>query len=1023
MKNSLLKGLMVLVTILCTSLTYSQDVSGTVSDASGPLPGASVVVKGTTKGAQTDFDGKFTIKNVGPNAVLVFSYIGLKTQEVNVAGRSNINVTLKEDSAELKEVVVIGYGSVKKKDATGAVDQLSSKSFDNVGAPSPADLLRGKVSGVQVTSASGEPGAGASIRIRGNSSIRSGNGPLIVIDGVPLDGGDVSAGGSDIGLGSSSARNPLNFINQNDIESMTILKDASSTAIYGSRGANGVIVITTKKSKSKEPQLTYSNSFTFSTLASNLKMMSASEFAGRVASGDVTRKNAAIADALANGKTQAEAIAAGEAAKFDQGGRTYNWEDAILQSGLTSTHDITFTKSTENSSTRLSIGSSNTEGIVKNTGLDKYTLAFNNSNDFFGGALKVETKMNYANLRDKATLISNNAGYIGNVIGAALYWNPTLPIYNGNGSYFTKSDTYINPVHLLNAYADNASTNKLLASIKSTLKINDNFNYQFLFGIETSGSSRKFQLDPTINIQAVAQATAPGSSTVKYGQAGISNVEKFNKTFEHTLNYNKTFNDNFVMDGLLGYSYYQYNANGNDVSAKGFSSNQLNLVDNIEGGLQNEYRASSWKNQVELQSFFGRVNATLYKKLLVTATVRVDGSTKLGDNNKYGSFPSVGLGYKVFEDKEGLVNSLKLRANYGITGNQEFAVNSAVARASYGNNGALNVDTNSNPDLKWETTTSSGLGVDFALFNNRLTGTVDYFQRDTENLIFPVPSAATQPGPPSPRFVNLPGNLINKGFEVSANYKLFDSEKLTWDIAANASFLSNKMENFAGFIQAGALNGQGLTGAYAQVVTNNEPIYSYYMYEFRGYDSAGASIYADAAGADASLGLAAKKLVGKQGLPKMNLGFSTNVTYKNFDAAVSFYGAFGHYLYNNTANAYFFKGAFEGGRNVPSNIAASAQAQGDPNSPSTKFLEKGDFLRMGNLTVGYTFSGATLEKMKIKSARFFVNGQNLLLFTNYSGFDPEVNTDKSLNGVPSAGIDYLSYPRSKAIALGLNVTF
>ena len=991
MKNSLLKGLMVFLTMLCTSLTYSQDVSGTVSDASGPLPGASVLVKGTTKGAQTDFDGKFTIKNVGSNAVLVFSYIGLKTQEVNVAGRSNVNVTLKEDSAELKEVVVIGYGSVKKKDATGAVDQLSSKSFDNVGAPSPADLLRGKVSGVQVTSQSGEPGAGASIRIRGNSSIRSGNGPLIVVDGVPLDGGDVSAGGSDIGLGSSSARNPLNFINQNDIESMTILKDASSTAIYGSRGANGVVVITTKKSKSKEAQLTYSNSFTFSTLASNLKLMNSAQF-------------------VANGGA-------------NNGSTGYNWEDAILRDAFSTNHDVAFTKSTDNSSTRLSIGASNTEGVVKNTGLDKYTIAFNNSNDFFGGALKVDTKVNYSSIKDQSALISNNAGYIGNLIGAAMYWNPTNKLYNTNGTYNVISNTYVNPAQLANAYTDYTNTNKLLASIKSTLKINENLNYQMLFGVETSNSTRKFQLDPTIDIQNVAQATAPGSSTPKFGQAGITGIEKFNKTIEHTLNYNKTFNENFIFDALAGYSYYQYNASGNDASAKGFDPKQMNLIDNIEGGLQNEYRASSFKNQVELQSYFGRVNATLYKKLLVTATVRVDGSTKLGSNNKNGSFPSVGLGYKVFEDKAGLLNSLKVRANYGITGNQEFAVNSAVARASYGNNGSLNVDNNGNYNLKWETTTSSGAGVDFALLSNRLTGSVDYFERKTTDLIFPVPAAASQPGPPSPRFVNLSGNLINKGLEVSANYKIIDSEKLTWDIAANASFLSNKMENFVGFIQAGALNGQGLSGAYAQVVTNNEPIYSYYMYEWRGYDSTGSSIYADAAGADATLGLAAKKLVGKTGLPKMNLGFSTNVTYKNFDAAVSFYGAFGHYLYNNTANAYFFKGAYLGGRNVPASVATSAQSQADPNSPSTKYLEKGDFLRMGNLTLGYTFTGASLEKLKIKSARFFVNGQNLLLFTNYSGFDPEVNTDKSLNGVPSAGIDYLSYPRSKAFALGLNVTF
>ncbi len=988
---------MVFLTMLCTSLTYSQDVSGTVSDASGPLPGASVLVKGTTKGAQTDFDGKFTIKNVGSNAVLVFSYIGLKSQEVNVAGRSNVNVTLKEDSAELKEVVVIGYGSVKKKDATGAVDQLSSKSFDNVGAPSPADLLRGKVSGVQVTSASGEPGAGASIRIRGNSSIRSGNGPLIVIDGVPLDGGDVSAGGSDIGLGSSSARNPLNFINQNDIESMTILKDASSTAIYGSRGANGVVVITTKKSKSKEPQLTYSNSFTFSTLASNLKLMNSTEY-------------------VANGGR-------------NNGSTGYNWEDTILRDAFSMNHDVSFTKSTDNSSTRVSIGASNTEGVVKKTGIDKYTFSFNNSNDFFGGALKVDTKVNYSSLRDESALISNNAGYIGNLIGAAMYWNPTDKLYNTDGSYNVRpngatsnSNTFINPALLSNAYTDYTNTNKLLASIKSTLKISDDLNYQFLFGVETSTSTRKFQLDPTIDIQNVAQATSQVDGQIKFGQAGIIGIEKFNRTFEHTLNYNKTFNENFIFDALAGYSYYQYNASGSDVSGKGYNALQKNLIDNIEGGLQNQFRASSFRSQTELQSYFGRVNATLYKKLLVTATLRADGSTKLGASNKYDYFPSLGLGYKVFEDKAGLVNSLKLRANYGITGNQEFAPNSAVARASYYDNNQ-STDSNANDKLKWETTTSSGAGVDFTLFNNRLTGTVDYFQRDTQDLIFPVPAAASQPGPPSPRNVNLPGNLINKGFEVSANYKIIDSEKLTWDIAANASFLSNKMENFAGFIQAGALNGQGLSGAYAQVVTNNEPIYSYYMYEWRGYDSTGASIYADAAGADATLGLAAKKLVGKQGLPKMNLGFSTNVTYKNFDAAVSFYGAFGHYLYNNTANAYFFKGAFNGGRNVPASVATSTQAQGDPNSPSTKYLEKGDFLRMGNLTLGYTFTGASLEKLKIKSARFFVNGQNLLLFTNYSGFDPEVNTDKSLNGVPSAGIDYLSYPRSKAFALGLNVTF
>ncbi|WP_245709715.1 SusC/RagA family TonB-linked outer membrane protein [Flavobacterium degerlachei] len=1002
MKNSLLKGLMVFLTVLCTSMAYSQDVSGTVSDASGPLPGASILVKGTSIGAQTDFDGKFTIRNVGANAVLVFTYIGLKQQEVNVAGKTTVNIILKEDSAELREVVVIGYGTVRKKDATGAVDQIGAKDFDNVAAPSPAQLLRGKVAGVQVTQSSGEPGGGISVRVRGNSSIRSGNGPLYVIDGVPLDGGNVSAGGgltSNSGaqdLGSSSARNPLNFINQNDIESISVLKDASSTAIYGSRGANGVIVITTKKGKSAEPQLSYSSSVTFSKKAGNFGVMSADQFAA--AGGD------------------------------DQGARSYNWEDAVLRNGFSMNHDLSFSKTGENSNTRLSFGASNTDGIVKNTGLDKYSASFYNSNEFFGGALKVESRVIYTSLKDETTLLSNNAGYIGNLIGTALYWNPTLPIYNTDGSYNVISTSYLNPVQLLDAYKDYTNTNKLLGSINTTWKINSHLKYQFLFGIESSTSTRKTQLLPSIQILNTAQAVVPKASDsdptiTKYGQAAIANQNKFNKTFEHTLNYNNDISDNFNLDALVGYSYYDYTADGNQSSGIGYDASQTNLIDNIEGGLQNEFRVSSYRNRVELQSYFGRVNATLFKKLIVTGTIRADGSTKLGVNNKYDYFPSVGVAYKVVDNAEGLVNDFKLRGNYGITGNQEFAPNSAIARASYGNNGSLNLDSNSNADLRWETTKSYGVGADFELINNRLTGSLDYFQRDTKDLIFPVPAAATQPGPPSPRFKNLPGNLINKGVEVALSYKIIDSENLSWDISGNASFLKNEMTNFAGFISTGGLNGQGLSGAYAQVITNDKPIYSYYMYEWRGYDSAGNSIYADAAGNDTGLGTAAKKLLDKQPLPKINVGFSTGLNFKGFDASASFYGAFGHYIYNNTTNAYFFKGAFTGGRNVTEEAATSAQAAGDPNSPSTKFLEKGDFLRMGNLTLGYTVKGNSLDRFKIKSARFYVNASNLFIITSYSGTDPEVDTDKQLNGVPSAGIEYLSYPRDKSVSVGLNVTF
>ena len=458
MKNSLLKGLMVFLTVLCTGMTYAQEITGKVSDASGPLPGANVLVKGTSNSVQTDFDGRFTLRNVSSDAILVFSYIGLKTQEVSASGKSVINVTLKDDSAELKEVVVIGYGSVKKKDATGAVDQIGAKNFDNVSATNPAELLRGKVSGVQITQSSGEPGAGVSIRIRGNSSIRSGNNPLIVIDGVPLDGGNMSSEGGEItDIGSSSARNPLNFINQNDIESMSVLKDASSTAIYGARGANGVIVITTKKGKSNLPQLTYNASVQFSKMSGDFKLLTPSEYAKAVPG-------------------------------QDKGGRDYNWEDAIMQSGLTTNHDLSISKASENSNTRLSIGATSTDGIVKNTGIAKYTIGFNNSNDFFGGVLKVDTHLLYAGIKDRTTLITNNAGYIGNLIGSALYWNPTLPIYKPDGSYTFVGDDYLNPVQLLNSYKDYTNTQKLVANITTTIKLTDYFNAQGL------NSQRKMNL-------------------------------------------------------------------------------------------------------------------------------------------------------------------------------------------------------------------------------------------------------------------------------------------------------------------------------------------------------------------------------------------------------------------------------------------------------------------------------------------------------------------------------------------------
>jgi TonB-dependent starch-binding outer membrane protein SusC len=988
MKNSQLKCLLLVLSLVFTNFMSAQGVTGTVSDSKGPLPGVSVLVKGTSNGTQTDFEGKYKINNAG-GGVLVFSFIGYKTKEISVAGKSVVNVTLDDDAQNLKEVMVIGYGTVKKKDATGAVDQLSSKKFDNVAATSPAELLRGKTAGVQVTSTSGEPGAGISVRVRGAASFRAGNDPLYVVDGIPLGGGDISSGSQDLpNVGTSSARNPLNFINQSDIESMTILKDASATAIYGSRGANGVIIITTKKGKSKEPELSINSSVSLSNYYSqNFEMLDAD---GYIAAG---------------GK--------------DNGSRSYDWKKAILQTGITTNNDISLSKSTENSSTRFSLGINNTEGIVKNTGIDKYTASIVNVNDLFGGKLRVDTRLSYAGLKDRATLITNNAGFVGNLIGSALYWDPTLSTRNPDGTYNTsKGNTYFNPEQLLDGYTDFTNTNKLLGSINASLKITNDLKYQFIFGVENSNSKRKFSIAPTIDIQQL-DVSAPdpttGIATSYKGSVGNSGVDKFNTTIENLLTYNKKLSDNFEFDALLGYSKYEFNSEGENFFAVGFNKNQTDLINNTEGVSKagGRLNPSSFKNRIELQSFFARTNLTIYKNLLVTATIRRDGSSRVGINNTYDNFPSFGVAYKLVNDKEGFLNNIKIRGSYGKTGNSELPVNAASTVYTY-NNLIAEFVNNGNPDLKWETTLTKGAGLDFEILKNRVSGSFDVYEKETSDLITGVDASPGLPGPSVNRYANLEGKLINRGIEAGINAKILDSADFSWELSANAAFLENELKGFSSnyFADGGAINGPGLTNAFVQPIENGRAYSEFYLAQFNGYDATGKSLpYGE------------KQFTGKQALPKITAGLSTTFSYKSVDLTASFYGAFGHYIYNNTANALFFRNRVGSGFNVTKDVIESGQSASDENPTSTKYLEKGDFIRLGNLTLGYTFKNAALESLKIKNARLFVNGSNLFVITDYSGFDPEVDTNKAINGIPSSGIDYLSYPRARTITFGVNLTF
>lgn len=991
MKKDLFRSLLCSILFLGSTGMIAQTINGTVSSEDGPLPGATVQVQGTDRGVSTDFDGNFSIE-AGTDDVLIVSFVGFSTQEVAVNGQDNVLITL-EAGNELDEIVVTGYGSIAKRDATGAVDAIGTESFDLISADSPAQLLRGKVAGVQITSSTGEPGAGVSIRVRGNTSVRSGNEPLIVVDGIPLAGGNTQSGSGEFGgLGSGSPRNPLNFINQNDIESISVLKDASSTAIYGSRGANGVILITTKKSKKGvgEPIVTYSGSVGFSSFAENSSyedVMSRSDF--------ISNLPADATDVRAESGSS-------------------NWRDALLRDAVSNQHDVTFSTSTEKSATRLSFGANLQEGIINKTGMDKYNLSFFNSYDMFDDKVNIQTRALYSDIDDQSHLLTNNAGYQGNIIGTGLYWRPTLNYNNSDGSYVFEQRDFINPKHLLDAFDDSTNTKRLLASVNVSVNLSEKLTFRTLYAVDSSRSLRESQMAPTILLQDQNQNGFEGT-------ARVSTDERLNKTWENTLNYQDSIGD-LNLDFLLGYSYYNYYASGKGFFARGFNADQVNLIDNLEGVTAAAGNGpSSYANEAELQSYFARAILS-YDKFLATLTYRIDGSSKFGEDSKYGSFPSIGLGYKIFENESGDINDLKVRVNYGITGNQEFAPNSAISVAAY-NNTALALVNNANPDLEWEKTTSYGAGVDFSILNNRLTGSLDYFFKETDDLIFPLPDAATKPGPAAPRLINLDGVLENSGIEVALNYTIIDNDKLTWNISGNASFLSNEIKEFPGFIPTSDISGQGLSGAFAQVIANNSPLFSYYVFDFRGYDSNGNSLYTQPDGSEGPLGSAAKQLdEDLQPLPKTNLGLSTSVSFGQFDVGTTFYGQFGHYLYNNTANAIYVRSAYPT-RNVPKYVLDSGQSNSDPNTPSTKFMEKGDFLRWSNLSIGYTFDSATANQIGASSARVYLNANNLATFTDYTGFDPEVSISKGRAGVPSAGMDYFSYPRARTFSVGVNLTF
>ncbi len=988
--------------LLSAGMLYAQErtVTGTVTaPEEGALPGVNVLLKGSTTGTVTDIEGKYTLAVPQGDDILVFSSIGYVTQEVSIDGRTSIDVSLSTDVKSLQEVVVIGYGTQEKRDATGAVSSIKSEDFNGGVIASPEQLIQGRSAGVQITNSSGEPGAGVNIRIRGTSSVRSGNNPLFVVDGVPLAGDNVSAGGVDVGAGSSASRNPLNFLNPNDIASIDILKDASATAIYGSRGANGVVLITTK-SGSGASVLNYSYNIGVSNITKKYNLLDRNEFLSAYA--------------------QINSLPAGDPAltSLDLGANT-DWQDEILRTAISQNHNLSFGGGDDAGNYRFSLGYTDQQGIIKESGLQRLTARFNGSRDFIKDRLNIGTQLTVSNVRDENVPISDNAGATGDLLGAALKLNPTYPVYQ-EGELYQRGVTELNPVAFLALSEDNTSTLRTLGNMTFDLTITDDLSFRTSLGVDRSTSSRKAAYSGDLKVQGITEQ----------GRATFLDLANTNTLMENYFSYKSDLSDNLKIDAVLGYSYQRFQSESKTIQAAGFRVTDLNIILNnlaaVDQTAGNGAIIGNTSYRIdELQSVFGRVNLNISDKYLLTGTLRADGSTRFGDNNKYGYFPSFAFAWRLSDEEfiPEAFTDLKFRAGYGVTGNQEIPSNLYTDRQRYSGEGlsvsptGVTINNSSrlavafpNPDLKWESTSQINLGLDFGLLNNRLRGSIDYYKKNTNDLLFQVFSA--QPAPQQFSWRNLDADIINEGIEFTLDADIVSEDNFSWSLAGNVGFNNNRVENFASLVNTGAISGQGLTGAFAQRIAQGQPLFAYYLRPFGGFDDAGQSIYPQGD---------VQQFVGRGPLPTASTGLTNNFTYGSFDLSFFFNGQFGQYLYNNTANAFFTAGALGGGSNVTQNVVGNGESRGNAPDVSTRFLEKGSFVRLQNATLGYNFNTSGISFLS--ALRLYVTGQNLFVITNYSGQDPEVNVNKAIDGVPSLGIDYTAYPKARTILFGVNVSF
>ena len=845
-----------------------------------------------------------------------------------------------------------------------------------------------------------------------------------------------------MGYGSVADTNPLNFLNPSDIESINILKDASATAIYGSRGANGVVIITTKSGKGNKGTFELASSVSVASPANRYDLLDREEYLDAVEQ------------------------FGGERVAQDKGSNT-DWQDYVTRTSISHKQNLSYARGFSTGAIRASLGYEDQQGILEHSYMKRFTGKVNASKSFLDEKLNFDLSATYSNVKREDPPISGNAGSTGDLLGASYMANPTWP---ADPDFDTKGDR--SPANMLNYFLSEGSINRIITNISADYKIASNLSAKATYGLDWSVGDRVTLVS--------GKALNGGDGVTDYGQGQLNENRTTSNLLELTLNYRKEAG-NVDIDFVGGYSVQSFRNNYFWATARGFQdfnfgSMESALRDSYEAGdalasefysdynnwgisndlrdgaeasggfvnginfedglLEQSYFArpagvnvdaigANFYDQTDyLQSYFGRGNFTIYDKYLITATLRIDGSSKFGSDNRYGVFPSGAVAWRL--DQEDFIpdafTTLKLRVGYGIVGNQdglgygEFIRRERYADVGIGSARQIVVPGASpqgsiNPKLRWESTAQTAVGVDFAIMNDRLSGSVDYYVKNTTDLL--LRRNAAQPAVANQIFDNLDATVVNKGWELALSYMAIDADDASFTISGNVSRNENELQDFAGVLDAGTIYGQGLTGAYAQRLAGGYPLFSYHLREFEGFDENGQPIGDN------------QDFVGKTALPTWNMGLSLNATYKAFDFALYFTGQFGHYIYNNTRNAFFTAGSINNARNVTPDVLTSGESGAAEAAVSTRFLEKGDFFRAQTLTLGYNFP--MNDTQAIKRLRIYFNAQNLFVVTDYTGLDPEVSTSPAnsglLNGLPTAGIDYGAYPRPRTFSLGLNASF